>query len=229
MKLFPIMLAAASSGGALGELDRWIHLDAIQALVHHATAVAAAIFLFAVTARLISYLIPDGHAKQIVIIIDDIVLLAVFSLAGWRLLEYMWVRPHLEGTVEELMQGAPPAPNSIADTAQDLIASCKKLANTRDELDECLERTDVQAKQALDAAAARVTVDMQALDHAGGDKTGVVHGFEAAQSAFFLYREAECRWRRASAANGEGDNIYHACMASLARQRAAQIAEILPK
>jgi uncharacterized protein YecT (DUF1311 family) len=223
------MLAAASSGGGLGGLNDWIHLDAIQALVHHATAVVTAIFLFAVTARLISYLVPDGHAKQIVIIIDDIILLAVFALAGWRLLEYMWVRPHLEGTAEQVVQLAPPGPDNIADSLEDLIAGCKKLSDTEDELDQCLKRTDVQAKQELDAAAARVTLDMQALDQAGGDKSGVVHSFEAAQSAFVLYREAECRWRRASAATGRGDDIYHACMASLARQRAAQIAEILPK
>ena len=80
----------------MGELSDWIHLDAIQALIHHASAVVVAIFLFALTARLITYLIPDGHAKKLVIIIDDMILLAVFALAGYRLLNYMWVRPHME-------------------------------------------------------------------------------------------------------------------------------------
>ena len=81
----------------MGELSDWIHLDAIQALIHHASAVVVAIFLFALTARLITYLIPDGHAKKLVIIIDDVILLAVFALAGYRLLNYMWVKPHGEG------------------------------------------------------------------------------------------------------------------------------------
>ncbi len=81
----------------MGELSDWIHLDAIQALIHHASAVVVAIFLFALTARLITFLIPDGHAKKLVIIIDDAILLAVFALAGYRLLNYLWVKPHGEG------------------------------------------------------------------------------------------------------------------------------------
>jgi hypothetical protein len=98
------VLPSARPGGAetafepaqkpsVGSLNDWIHLEAIQALIHHASAVIAAIFLFGITGRLIAYLLPDGYAKKIVIIVDDIVLLAVFALAGWRLLVYMWLKP----------------------------------------------------------------------------------------------------------------------------------------
>jgi uncharacterized protein YecT (DUF1311 family) len=212
----------------VGELSDWVHLDAIQALVHHATAVIAAIFIFGVTARLIAYLIPNGHAKKIVLIIDDVILLAVFALAGWRLLEYMWVRPHLEQPLQEV-RITQPAQGSAADGTEELIAQCRKLSTTVDELDRCLEEKNVEAKQALAQAVARMTLDMRALDKVGSAKIGAARSFDAAQAAFMLYREAECRWRSTAATNGASANIYRACMANLARRRAAQIEEILVK
>jgi hypothetical protein len=213
----------------VGELSDWVHLDAIQALVHHATAVVVAIFLFGVTGRLIAYLIPDGHAKQIVIILDDIILLAVFALAGWRLLEYMWVRPHLEETPEEAVQITQPGQRSDAGGIETLIAQCRARSASDDELERCLEDKNVAAQQALAAAAARMTAEMRALDKVGSAKIGAARTFDAAQQAFAQYREAECRWRGRSATNGASANIYQACMANLARRRTAQIEEILRK
>ncbi len=213
----------------MGELSDWIHLDAIQALVHHATAVIAAIFLFGVTARLIAYLIPNGPAKKIVVIIDDIILLAVFALAGWRLLVYMWVRPHMEEAPREAVPITQLDQRSAADGTEALIAECRALFASGDELDQCLEDKNVAAQQALAAAAARMTADMRALDKVGSAKIGAARSFDAAQQAFLQYREAECRWRGTSARNGAPANVYRACMASLARRRAAQIEEILRK
>jgi uncharacterized protein YecT (DUF1311 family) len=224
-----VIAAAVQNGSTLGGLNDWVHLDAIQALVHHATAVIAAIFLFGVTGRLIAYLIPNGHAKHIVIIIDDVILLAVFALAGYRLLHYMWFRPHMEEPIESAAQITQPAHRSTADAAQQLIARCGKLSAAEDQVAQCLERKNVEAKQALAEAAARMTADMQALDKAGSAKIGAVRSFDAAQAAFMLYREAECRWLSMSANHDASDNIYRACMASLAGQRAAQIDEILRK
>ena len=213
----------------MGELTDWVHLDAIQALVHHATAVIAAIFLFGMTGRLIAYLIPNGHAKQIVIIIDDIILLAVFALAGWRLLEYMWIRPHLEDAPQEAVRIAQPDQRSDADGIEALIAQCRERSASNDELERCLEDQNVAAQQALAAAAARMTVDMRALDKVGSAKIGAARTFDAAQQAFAQYREAECRWRGRSARNSASANIYQACMANLASRRAAQIEQILRK
>ncbi len=208
------------------ELSRWIHVDAIQALIHHATAVITAIFIFAVTARLIAYLIPNGHAKKMVMIIDDVVLLAVFALAGWRLLNYMWVRPHVEDQPQQESQLAPSA-GDTADGAGDLIEQCRKVSPGHKDLLRCLIRQKAQADQAMADAAARMAADMKALDKVGSAKIGAKRSFDAAQSTFLLYHEAECRWLSASARNGASDNVYEACMAELARRRAARIEEIL--
>jgi uncharacterized protein YecT (DUF1311 family) len=213
----------------VAELSDWIHLDAIQALVHHATAVIAAIFLFGVTGRLIAYLIPNGHAKQIVIIIDDVILLAVFALAGWRLLQYMWVRPHVEDAPEEAAQVTAPAERGDTNRIEALIAQCGAGPAAPDELERCLEDKNAAAQKSLAAAAARMTTEMRALDRVGSGKIGANRTFDAAQQAFAQYREAECRWRSRSARNGLSANIYQACMANLASRRAAQIQEILHK
>jgi uncharacterized protein YecT (DUF1311 family) len=209
----------------MDNLSHWIHVDAIQALVHHASAVITAIFIFAITARLIGYLIPNGHAKKLVMIIDDVVLLAVFGLAGWRLLNYMWIRPHLEDTVEAV-QLIPPGTN-IAGGAEDLIADCRKAGSPAGDLLPCLKQKKVQADQAMAGAAARMSTDMRALDKVGSIKIGAARSFDAAQATFLLYREAECRWLSTAARDGDPDGQYQACMAALARKRATQIEQLL--
>jgi Lysozyme inhibitor LprI len=226
MRFTLVIFAAAQSGTGWWVLNDWVHFDAIQALVHHATAVIAAIFLFGMTGRMIAYLIPDGHAKHVVMIIDDVILLAVFALTGYRLLQYMWFRPHMEAPVESAAQINQPA-YAGSDVAEELIARCSKLSGSEEEVAQCLQRKDAEAKQALAQASARMTADMHALDKVGSAKVGAARSFDAAEAAFMLYREAECRWRSTSATNDAADKIYRACMATLASQRAAQINEIL--
>ncbi len=223
--------AAGGSGGGtvLGEISDWIHLDAIQALVHHATAVITAIFLFGVTARLIAYLIPNGHAKKIVIIIDDVILLAVFALAGYRLLSYMWSRPHLEAPLEEALQTSRPDPRHAVDGIDALIAECRSRSAADAQVHLCLKETNAQAQRAMEQMVARMALDMKALDQVGSVKVGAARSFDTAQQAFQLYRETECRWRSTAATNGAANDIYQACMASLARRRAAQVARLLRK
>lgn len=230
MKLTMIIAAAAGGGDSvLGELTDWIHLEAIQALIHHATAVITAIFLFGVTARLIAYLIPDGHAKKTVMIIDDVILLAVFALAGWRLINYMWMRPHLEAPLEEPAASFQPPQGDVSGGADALLAQCRAQAATDQDVHRCLKEKNAQAQRELEQTAARMTADMRALDRVGSAKVGAAKGFEMAQQAFLLYREAECRWRGVAAQNGAGDDTYQACMADLAHLRAAQIAALLAK
>jgi uncharacterized protein YecT (DUF1311 family) len=194
----------------VGELHEWVHLDAIQALVHHATAVVTAIFLFAVTARLITYLIPDGFAKKIVIIIDDAILLAVFALAGYRLLNYMWVRPHMESTPEEMAEVQPasaPDREPVASDTSAALAQCRALGKTSDELRQCLEEKSLRAQKALEQASAKMLTDMKALDKVGSAKIGARKSFEAAQQAFLQYREAECRWLGTTAAGASAEEV----------------------
>ena len=208
----------------MGELSEWIHLDAIQALIHHASAVVVAIFLFALTARLIAYLIPNGHAKKLVMVIDDVILLAVFVLAGYRLLNYLWIRPHAEASLVEVgeMGQHPDASNS--GTA---LAKCRALSGEHDELSQCLERKMAQSQQALNQSSAQMLADMKSLDKVGSAKIGARETFEAAQQAFLRYREAGCNWRRATVAAGNADDVYKTCMADLATARAEQMRRLM--
>jgi uncharacterized protein YecT (DUF1311 family) len=215
----------------VGSVHDWIHLDAIQALVHHATAVIAAIFLFAITGRLIAFLIPDGHAKKIVMIIDDAILLAVFALAGWRLLNYMWVRPSLEENpaAETVKAIGPKADALAADAIDAALAQCQAAAAASDQVESCLQGKYEAAEQALDDAGERLRQDMRALDKVGARKVGATNSFDAAQQAFRNYREAECKWRAVTASGANAAEVYQACIADLTAARAAQMEKLLKK
>jgi uncharacterized protein YecT (DUF1311 family) len=190
----------------VGELADWVHLEAIQAIVHHATAAIAAIFLFAVTARLIAYLIPAGHLKRVVIIVDDIILLAIFVLCGWRLLAYLWERPH-GAEVALTNQTATHAaighvnPATPTDRSAGALQECREVAQAPAGLGPCLQQKVAQAQQSLDRAGEQITSDMRALDQVGSAKVGAQKSFDASQRAFNKYREAECRWRSTAAAS----------------------------
>ncbi|GEM_PF-6839443 len=207
----------------MGYINEWVHLEAIQALIHHASAVITAIFIFAVSARLIAYLIPDGHAKRLVMIIDDVVLVAVFGLAGWRLLSYMWFQPQVTPAAQKVQLVQSVADG--ADSADELIAQCRKLSP--DDLLQCLRQKKLQAERAMADAVARMSTDMRALDKVGSTKIGAARSFDAAQATFLLYRETECRWLSTTARSGAADTVYQACMADLAHRRAARIDQIL--
>jgi uncharacterized protein YecT (DUF1311 family) len=214
----------------VGSLSDWIHLEAIQALIHHASAVIAAIFLFGVTARLIAYLIPDGYAKNLVIIIDDIILLSVFALAGWRLLVYMWVRPEWEENPARRIQVTQTHPKTEVDAIDAVLAQCRAVAaKTGGQMQQCLQQKFEQAEQALGNAGVRMKAAMGALDQAGSTKTGATNSFDEAQQAFLQYREAECRWHGTAAGAGNAANFYQACVADLTAWRAAQIDQLLGK
>ncbi|HZO80722.1 MAG TPA: hypothetical protein VFB33_03430 [Candidatus Binataceae bacterium] len=74
------------------ELERWINLHAIQALVHHATGMIVALIVFAIVARLAIYLLPHNRVRYAVVIIDDIVLIGLVAWFGWELFVYLWNR-----------------------------------------------------------------------------------------------------------------------------------------
>jgi len=210
----------------VGSLNDWIHLEAIQALIHHASAVIAAIFLFGISARLIAYLIPDGYAKKIVIILDDIVLLAVFALAGWRLLVYMWVRPEVEENQAQRIHVTQTKPKTEVDAINAVLAECQAaVAKAGGQMEQCLQRKVAQAEQALQDAGVR----MKALEKAGSTKIGATSSFDDAQQAFRRYREAECRWRSIVSDGGNAANIYQACIADMTAWRTTQIDQWLRK
>ncbi len=210
----------------MGSLNDWVHLEAIQALIHHASAVIAAIFLFGISARLIAYLLPDGYAKKIVIILDDLVLLAVFALAGWRLLVYMWVRPEVEESQAQRIHVTQTKPKTELDAIDAILAQCQvAAAKTGSQVEQCLQSKVEQAEQALDDAGVR----MKGRDKADSAKIVTINNFDEAQQAFLRYREAECRWHSSAADAANAANVYQACIADLTAWRAAQIDQLSRK
>jgi hypothetical protein len=74
------------------DIEQWINFDAIQLLVHHASAVVAAIVIFALVARLAIWLLPHGLVRKIVVIVDDVVLIGLLVYFGWEMFVYLWNR-----------------------------------------------------------------------------------------------------------------------------------------
>jgi hypothetical protein len=74
------------------DIEQWINFDAIQLLIHHASAVVAAIVIFALVARLAIWLLPHGLVRKIVVIIDDVVLIGLLLYFGWEMFVYLWNR-----------------------------------------------------------------------------------------------------------------------------------------
>jgi hypothetical protein len=61
-------------------------------LVHHASAVVAAIAIFAIVARLAIWLLPHGAVRKIVVIIDDTVLIGLLLYFAYDMFVYLWNR-----------------------------------------------------------------------------------------------------------------------------------------
>ena len=74
------------------DIEQWINIEAIQLLVHHASAVIAAIVIFAFVARLAIWLLPHGFVRKVVVIIDDVVLIGLLLYFGYEMLVYLWNR-----------------------------------------------------------------------------------------------------------------------------------------
>jgi hypothetical protein len=66
-------------------LSDWIHLSAIQALIHHTSAVIAAVVMFALVGFVVQRLLHDGPIKRAVLWIDELVLLCLFVYFTYEL------------------------------------------------------------------------------------------------------------------------------------------------
>lgn len=103
-RVFKLVSFSGRSGGGLTvaasnpasqdrfDIEQWINFDAIQLLIHHASAVVAAIVIFALVARLAIWLLPHGLVRKIVVIIDDVVLIGLLLYFGWEMFVYLWNR-----------------------------------------------------------------------------------------------------------------------------------------
>lgn len=67
------------------EWSDWVHLEAIQALVHHTTAVVAAVVMFALVGYVVQRLLHEGPIKRAVLWIDEFVLLCLFVYFAYEL------------------------------------------------------------------------------------------------------------------------------------------------
>ncbi len=75
----------SENGSSTEVLARWIHLEAIRALVHHTSAVVAAVVLFALVGFLTERLMHDGPIKHAVRWVDELVLLGLFVYFAYEL------------------------------------------------------------------------------------------------------------------------------------------------
>jgi hypothetical protein len=65
--------ATDTEGESVGHtIGDWIHLEAIQLLVYHATAVITALLLSAVVGFVIQRLMREGPIQRLIILIDEI-------------------------------------------------------------------------------------------------------------------------------------------------------------
>lgn len=102
-----------------------MNLEAIQLLVHHASAVVAAIIIFALVARLAIWLLPHGFVRKVVVIIDDFVLIGLLLYFGYEMFVYLWNRkPPLQGgaAARDVLRGSgaavpPPLGQALAELA----------------------------------------------------------------------------------------------------------------
>lgn len=160
-------------------------------------------------------------------LIDDIVLLLVFLLAGADLVLYMWNSSHASASFEKTSQVD--ATNSFSHEMELLMAECRGSSGEAEGFEQCLDHERLEAEEMMNHSVDRMIAVSRMLDETRGASARSLNSFQAAQSAFASYREAECRWRSRLARNDFGDAIYRACIASLALERAKRIDEIVAK
>ena len=70
-------------------IEDWIHLEAIQLLVHHASAVITALVLSALVVFVIERLMREGPVRRLIILIDEIfVALLIVFFVGEAVLSF---------------------------------------------------------------------------------------------------------------------------------------------
>ena len=110
-----------------------MNLEAIQLLVHHASAVVAAIIIFALVARLAIWLLPHGFVRKVVVVIDDFVLIGLLLYFGYEMFVYLWNRkPPLQGgaAARDALRGAGAVvPSPIAQVLAELADVAGRFAD----------------------------------------------------------------------------------------------------
>lgn len=96
----PILLLAAASTfpgeSPLGGIEKWVNIEILQKLVHHTSAVIAALVMFWFVGFLLRKLLHEGFLKRAVLLLDEFVLFALFAFLAWEI---------LAGLIRRVLQG----------------------------------------------------------------------------------------------------------------------------
>jgi hypothetical protein len=79
-------LAAGNGGG----IANWIHLEAIQVLAYHASAVIVTLVLSALVGYVIQRLMKEGWVKRLVTLLDELLVAALVIFFVAELVLYFW-------------------------------------------------------------------------------------------------------------------------------------------
>ena len=84
------LVAHAENEPISHEIGEWVHLEAIQALVFHSTAVLTTLLLTAVTGFVIQRVMHEGPIKRVVILIDQIAAALLILFFVGELAIFFW-------------------------------------------------------------------------------------------------------------------------------------------
>jgi hypothetical protein len=68
----------------------WVHLEVIQLLVYHASAVIVTLVLSALVGYVIERLMREGWLKRLVILVDELLVAALVLFFVGELVLYLW-------------------------------------------------------------------------------------------------------------------------------------------
>jgi hypothetical protein len=93
----PLLAASPALGASpLGGIEQWVNIEILQKLVHHTSAVIAAVVMFWFVGLLLRRLLHEGYLKRAVLLLDEFVLFALFAFLAWEI---------LAGLVRRILQG----------------------------------------------------------------------------------------------------------------------------
>jgi hypothetical protein len=85
-----VQSGGVASGG--GGIANWIHLEAIQVLAYHASAVIVTLVLSALVGYVIQRLMKEGWVKRLVTLLDELLVAALVIFFVAELVLYFWHR-----------------------------------------------------------------------------------------------------------------------------------------
>ena len=80
---------ANGGGSAIGGIEQWINVNAIQVLAHHTSAVVAAVVMFWLVGFMVQRLMHDTVLRRCVLLVDEFVLLCLFVYFAYELFLFL--------------------------------------------------------------------------------------------------------------------------------------------